>query len=167
MSAALAPQHIPASQQMIDLPHKAYLLPQSVAMWPPVWWTWLIVAAIVLLIMALLIVWHRRYKKRAYRREALSGITQTTSELTDKECILLCHEMVRRCILSAGKTTTAALPSKTLFETLDKALPAKRQFSSLGSEFIDGPYRHQIELTKEQRTAMIKTTCYWIRKHHA
>lgn len=167
MPAAQAPLQAQASQQAIDLPHKAYMLPQSVPMWPPVWWTWLIVAAVVLFIIALLFLWYRRYKKRAYRREALSNITNTSKDLADKDCILLCHEMVRRCLISEGKTETAALPSKTLFETLDNDMPAKRQFTSLGNEFIDGPYRNQIELTSEQRSAMIKNTCYWIRKHHA
>lgn len=165
MPAAQAP--LQPATKAIDLPHKAYLLPQSVPMWPPVWWTWLIVAAIVLFLIGLLILWYRRHKKRTYRREALSAVTNTSSELSDKDCILLCHEMVRRCLISEGKTETAALPSKTLFETLDKSMPAKRQFSSLGSEFIDGPYRSQIELATEQRSTMIKNTCYWIRKHHA
>lgn len=167
MAAAQAPLHAQASQQAIDLPHKAYMLPQSVPMWPPVWWTWLIVAAVVIFIIGLLILGYRRYKKRAYRREALSNIINTSSEMTDKDCILLCHEMVRRCLISEGKTETAALPSKTLFEKLDSTLPEKRQFSALGNEFIDGPYRNLVELTSEQRSAMIKNTCYWIRKHHA
>ena len=165
MPVAQAP--LQSATHAIDLPHKAYMLPQSVPMWPPVWWTWLIVVAVILFIIGLLALWYRRHKKRTYRREALSAITNTSSELSDKDCILLCHEMVRRCLISEGKTETAALPSKTLFETLDKSMPAKRQFSSLGSEFIDGPYRSQIELTTEQRSAMIKNICYWIRKHHA
>ncbi|SHE49370.1 protein of unknown function [Marinomonas polaris DSM 16579] len=165
MPAAQAP--LQPATQAIDLPHKAYLLPQSVPMWPPVWWTWLIVAAIILFIIGLFVLWYRRHKKRTYRREALYAVTNTSSELSDKDCILLCHEMVRRCLISEGKTETAALPSKTLFETLDKSMPAKRQFSSLGCEFIDGPYRSQIELETEQRNTMIKNTCYWIRKHHA
>ncbi|RBP85882.1 DUF4381 domain-containing protein [Marinomonas rhizomae] len=167
MSAALAHQQAQASQQTIDLPNQAYMLPQSVPMWPPAWWTWLIVAAIFLFIIGLLVICYRRHKKRTYRREALSSITQKTNDLSDKDCILLCHELIRRCLISEGKTETAALPSKTLFETLDKAMPEKRQFTPLGSDFINGPYKRQIELTINQRNAMIKNTCYWIRKHHA
>jgi cbb3-type cytochrome oxidase subunit 3 len=155
------------AEAAIDLPNTAYLLPQAVPMWPPVWWTWLIVAVIVLLLIGLLAFCYRRHKKRTYRREALSNIAKKFSELNDKDCILLCHEMVRRCLISEGKIETAALPSKTLFEILDKTLPTKRQFSAIGNEFIDGPYRSQIELTKEQRNTMLKNTCYWIRKHHA
>lgn len=167
MTAALAPIQSQAQTQAIDLPHKAYLLPQSVPMWPPVWWTWLIVAAITLIIIGLLILWYQRHKKRTYRREALSNIRKTADDLTDKECIQLCHEMVRRCLISEGKAETAALPSQALFTILDKSMPAKRQFASLSSEFIDGPYRQQVKLTHEQRSTMIKNTCYWVRKHHA
>ncbi|RCX07731.1 DUF4381 domain-containing protein [Marinomonas foliarum] len=167
MTAALAPIQSQAQTQAIDLPHKAYLLPQSVPMWPPVWWTWLIVAAVTLIIIGLLILWYQRHKKRTYRREALSNIRKAADDLTDKECIQLCHEMVRRCLISEGKTETAALPSQALFSILDNSMQAKHQFASLSSEFIDGPYRNQIELSQEQRSTMIKNTCYWIRKHHA
>ncbi|NVK74293.1 MAG: DUF4381 domain-containing protein [Oceanospirillaceae bacterium] len=156
-----------APQQTIDLPNTAYMLPQSVPMWPPAWWTWLVVAAIVILVIALIFLAFKRHKKRGYRREALSNINQRSPELTDKDCIVLCHEMVRRCLISEGKTEMAALPTKKLFEELDKSLPMKKAFSALGGEFVDGPYRSQIELTTEQRNTMINTTCYWIRKHHA
>ncbi|BDX02472.1 MAG: DUF4381 domain-containing protein [Marinomonas sp.] len=155
------------AQQAMDLPHKAYMLPQAVPMWPPVWWTWLLVAALFLIIIALLVLWFRRHQKRGYRREALSVITHTSSSLSDKDCILLCHEVLRRCLISEGRRETAALPSKTLLEQLDQSMPKKRQFSSLGSDFVDGPYRSHIDLTQEQRLTMIKTTCYWIRTHHA
>jgi cbb3-type cytochrome oxidase subunit 3 len=165
MSTALAP--LAAQSQAIDLPNKAYLLPQSVPMWPPVWWTWLIVAAIILLLLGLLFFWYRHHKKRTYRREALAEIAQKCSELNDKDCILLCHEMIRRCLISEGKIETAALPSRTLFELVDNTMPTTRRFSLLGNEFIDGPYQSQIELSQKQRTRMIKNTCYWIRKHHA
>ena len=167
MSAALTPLQSQAQTQAIDLPNKAYMLPQSIPMWPPAWWTWLVVAAIALVIIGLLVLWYRRHQKRAYRREALSNIHKNANDLTDKECIELCHEMVRRCLISEGKIETAALPSHTLFSSLDASMPKKRQFASLASEFIDGPYRNQIELTQEQRSTMIKYTCYWIRKHHA
>ncbi|QUX95455.1 DUF4381 domain-containing protein [Marinomonas sp. CT5] len=159
-----APQ---APQQTIDLPNTAYMLPQSVPMWPPAWWTWLVVAAIVILIIALIFLAFKRHKKRGYRREALSNINKHSPELTDKDCIVLCHEMVRRCLISEDKTEMAALPTKVLFEELDKSLPTKKAFSALGNKFVDGPYRNQVELTTEQRSTMIKTTCYWIRKHHA
>ena len=167
MAAALTPLQSQALTQAIDLPNKGYMLPQSIPMWPPVWWTWLIVAAVALIIICMLILWYQRHKKRTYRREALSNIRKAADGLTDKECIQRCHEMVRRCLISEGKTETAALPSHALFAILDKSMPAKRQFASLASEFIDGPYRNQIELTQEQRSTMIKNTCYWIRKHHA
>ena len=154
-------------QATIDLPNKAYLLPQSVPMWPPVWWTWLVLAAIILLIMAVIIFFYRRHKRCAYRREALSSITTASSELSDKACILLCHEMIRRCLISEGQHETAALPSASLLQKMDRTMSEKHRFSTLGSDFIDGLYRSHIELTPEQRTQMIKVTCYWIRKHHA
>lgn len=158
-------------QTQIDLPNKGYLLPENIPMWPPVWWTWLVVAALILCLIGLVVYVNRRHKARAYRREALAGLSiaslTKTDDVSDKACILLCHEMVRRCLISEGKQQVAALPSQTLFETLDQEMPAKKRFSLLGDDFIHGIYRQQLTLTPEQRDAMLKTTRYWIRKHHA
>lgn len=160
------------AQATMSLPNEAYLLPQSVPMWPPVWWAWLILAAIILLMLALLAYFFSRHKKRAYRREALAKINKASldcaqSTLQDKDGILLCHEMIRRCLISENKTEMAALPSTVLLEKIDIDMPKKYQFSLLGNTFFDGPYRHDVTLTPEQRKAMFKTTGYWIRKHHA
>lgn len=154
-------------QTGVDLPNKDYLLPDDIAMWPPVWWTWLVLAAILLSIAFVLFTRYRHYQKQAYRREALLAIDKASEEQTDKDCILLCHEIIRRCLLSEGHTELAALPSNTLLEKLDLSMPAKHQFSSLGEDFVNGPYRQHIQLTPEQRQTMIKATRYWIRKHHA
>lgn len=160
------------AQATISLPNEAYLLPHSIPMWPPVWWTWLVLIAIILLVAGALIHLYRRYKKRAYRREALANINKaalnnTQDMLQDKDGILLCHEMIRRCLISENQTEMAALPSTVLLEKIDLDMPQKYQFSLLGNAFFDGPYRHDVKLTPEQRKAMFKTTGYWIRKHHA
>ena len=160
------------AQATISLPNEAYLLPQSVPMWPPVWWVWLIVAAIVLFFLGVFVYIYRRHKKRAYRHEALANIKKAALDneqgiLQDKDCILLCHEMIRRCLISENKAEMAALPSTSLLEKIDLTMPKKHQFASLGNAFFDGPYRHNVELTAEQRKVMFKTTGYWIRKHHA
>jgi len=155
------------AQATMSLPNEAYLLPQSIPMWPPAWWTWLLLALLLLIIGFFIFYRYRRYKKRAYRREALIAITNSTDDLPDKECILLCHEIIRRCLISENKTEMAALPSTLLLEKIDLTMPKKYQFSLLGDTFFDGPYRHTVELTPQQRKAMFKTTSYWIRKHHA
>ncbi|MCB5162404.1 DUF4381 domain-containing protein [Marinomonas algarum] len=151
----------------IDLPNKAYLLPESIPMWPPVWWSWLVLALVLFIIATGFMAFYGRHKKRTYRREALQFLPKTTVEKTDKECILLCHELVRRCLISEGKTTLAALPSVTLFLQLDETLPDKWQFSGLGTVFIEGPYRKTVDLDQTQRERIVQVTRYWIRKHHA
>ncbi|MEO9273302.1 DUF4381 domain-containing protein [Marinomonas sp. 5E14-1] len=155
------------TQATMSLPNEAYLLPESIAMWPPAWWAWLIFALLILLICAFVFYRYRRYKERTYRREALNAVIKASSDLPDKECILLCHEMIRRCLISENKIEMAALPSSALLEKIDLTMPKKYQFSLLGNTFFDGPYRSKVELTPEQRSAMIKTTRYWIGKHHA
>jgi cbb3-type cytochrome oxidase subunit 3 len=155
------------SQATIDLPHKAYLLPQAIPMWPPAWWTWLALAIILMLAIGVLAFFYRRHKKRIYRREALSALTTASHELDAKACILQCHEMIRRCLISEGQHETAALPSSALLEKIDQSMPKKHRFSSLGADFVDGIYQQHIELTAAQRAEMLKVTRYWIRKHHA
>ncbi|MDB4837366.1 DUF4381 domain-containing protein [Marinomonas sp.] len=157
----------PALQTSLELPNKAYLLPDAIPMWPPVWWTWLVLAAVLMGILAGLIHLIRRHKKRAYRREAVGILTTVTDDMPDKAVVLLCHETIRRSLISMGRHTQAALPNSELLDTLDKQLPEKHQFSSLGEEFAHGQYRPQLELSAEQRHKVIATTRYWIRKHHA
>lgn len=151
----------------LELPNKAYLLPNNIPMWPPVWWTWLLVVALVVIITVLCVLYYKRHQQRAYRREACQTIMQQITALSDKDSLVLCHEMVRRCLVSEGKQALASLPNAQLFTELDDQLPRKRGFSSLGAEFIDGPYRQNIVLSEQQRADMCSVTLFWIRKHHA
>lgn len=156
-----------ALQAGIELPNKAYLLPDAIPMWPPVWWSWLILTAILLLTTFSAVYLYRRHKQRIYRREARALLKGVTDDLSDKNVILLCHETIRRCLISEGAVIKAALPSPELFKALDKELPSKHQFSLLGDAFINGQYRPHIELDSEQRKQILKTTDYWVRSHHA
>ncbi|MCV2402173.1 DUF4381 domain-containing protein [Marinomonas sp. C2222] len=156
-----------AVQASIELPNKAYLLPEAIPMWPPVWWSWLILAALLICIAYGAVYFYRRHKQRIYRREARALLKNRADDLSDKEVILLCHETIRRCLISEGAVIKAALPSPELFNTLDKDLSSKHQFALLGDIFINGQYRPHIELDSEQRKQILKTTDYWVRSHHA
>ncbi|REG86485.1 DUF4381 domain-containing protein [Marinomonas pollencensis] len=151
----------------IALPHKAYLLPNAVPMWPPVWWTWLILAIALLLITGALFLLYKKHRRNAYRREALAALKSNAEKLADSGLIVLCHELIRRCLVSENKLSQAALPAAQLIDTLDQKSPAKYHFKQLGEVFVDGPYRGDITLTPEQRERIINNTRYWIRKHHA
>ncbi|MBJ7538835.1 DUF4381 domain-containing protein [Marinomonas transparens] len=159
------PTQVPPTS--IELPHKAYMLPEAVAMWPPVWWTWLVLAFLILLLLTGIALLWQRHRKRAYRREALQILKDTVADLSDKDCIMLCHEMIRRCLISEGKRQLAALPTEALVLELDEKTTAKYQFSTLSHNFISGPYRNRIKLSVEQRQHILNVTRYWIRKHHA
>ena len=149
------------------LAHKAYLLPDAVPMWPPAWWTWLVVAIIVGVLFAALVLLYTRYKRNTYRREALAALNSADEKTTDIALIVLCHELIRRCLVSENKFTQAALPTAQLIDTLDKKTPAKYRLSELEDVFVNGPYRGDINLTPEQRERILSNTRYWIRKHHA
>lgn len=151
----------------LDLPNKAYIFPQAVDMWPPVWWTWLVLALAILLLTVTGILLYRRRQKRTYRREALAALKKADDTLLDKELIILCHELIRRCLVSEQKLSLAALPVGSLMVELDKKRAKKHQFQSLGDDFINGPYRSQVELNAQQKALILSTTRHWIRKHHA
>ncbi|SBS30345.1 hypothetical protein MSP8887_02687 [Marinomonas spartinae] len=149
----------------LELPHKGYLLPEAIPMWPPAWWTWLVVAFVVIALFSLILLLYKRRNKRKYRREALVALKNNRDNLSDKELIITCHELIRRCLISENKISQAALPSHALIAQLDSALPKKRRFDQLGDDFINGQYRADVSLAAEQKTTMIRLTCYWIRKH--
>ncbi|KZN13352.1 DUF4381 domain-containing protein [Marinomonas sp. TW1] len=151
----------------VDLPNKGYLLPDAVAMWPPVWWTWLVLALLCVLVISTLWWLRKRYKKRAYRREALLILKQQTRQGLEGRHIILCHELIRRCLISSGKDQQAALNSRELIAVLDQQMTKKHNFAQLGEAFIVAPYQAEVEVNTEEIQKMVTTTRYWIRKHHA
>ena len=150
----------------LELPHKAYMLPQAVPMWPPAWWTWLALAIVILIVIGIVLLLIKRRHKRTYRREALASLKHADDNLLDKELITLCHELIRRCLVSENRMSLAALSIESLIEKLDEKLPTKQQFHLLSDDFINGPYRGNVELTAKQRENILSITRYWIRKHH-
>ncbi|GAB3477596.1 DUF4381 domain-containing protein [Marinomonas epiphytica] len=150
----------------VDLPNKAYLLPDSIAMWPPAWWTWPSLAVALALLFLCVLFGYRHYRKNAYRREAIRALLEQANQARDQPLITLCHEMVRRCLVTQHNYHLAAQPSHSLFTKLDEDMPKKLSFELLGEVFIQGAYQAQLHLTDQQRQSMIKTTCHWIRKHH-
>lgn len=157
----------PNSPAPIELPHKAYMLPQAIPMWPPAWWTWLAVAIIVLTIFTVILLSMKRRQKRTYRREAVGALKQAEDTMSDKELVVHCHEMIRRCLVSENKLSLAALPVTQLIDVLDQKMPKKQTFRQLGDAFINGPYQGNLELTSSQRADIVRATRLWIRKHHA
>lgn len=155
------------SAPAIDLPNKAYILPKAIPMWPPAWWTWAALALILLLILFVIIMGWLKYKRNSYRREALSTLKRQTPDLSDKETIILCHELIRRSLISEHKRAIAALPTEALFQLLDEDLPHKKRFHLLGNLFIQGPYQANPHISEQDKKRMIETTHYWLRKHHA
>lgn len=149
------------------LPNKAYLLPEAIAMWPPVWWSWLVLAMLILLLATLMYFLWRRQQSRRYRREALATLQEAQHSLSNRDAIILCHELIRRCLITENKAKLAAQPAADLFAQLDQQGKPKKCFADLSADFIDGPYRPHLELTQAQRNAILATTAYWIRSHHA
>jgi len=124
--------NIPASGPKIELPNTAYILPDNIAMWPPVWWTWLVVGALVILLISLMTIKFISYKRNLYRRDAIKLI-DTLEELDDVAFLTQCHQIIRRCLLTLGRNDLASLPSQDLFDQLDLGLSPKYQFKQLGS----------------------------------
>ena len=150
----------------IELPHKAFILPSEIPMWPPAWWTWLVIAAVLIIFIGLLFGLIRRHKQRAYRREALA-LLQADLTLPDKALLQHCHELIRRCLISEHNQPAAAYMTHELIQQLDKHMPAKKQFANLGQWFLDGQYQAHLSLTTDERTQLLNSTEIWLRKHHA
>ena len=163
----MTPTNIPLpSGPKIELPNTAYILPDNIAMWPPVWWTWLIVAFIIIALAVFISYTFFRYKHNAYRRDA-EQLVDTLIELQDMELLTQCHQTIRRCLITIGRHDLASLPSQQLFNQLDLALAPKYQFKQLGELFIKGAYQPQLSLSKEQKANILRLTKHWCRRHKA
>lgn len=153
----------------IELPNQNYILPTPIPMWPPVWWTWLVLLALVLMFFSIGGFCLYRYKKNAYRREAialLNELQENSSNTSDATFLTVCHQTVRRCLLNCNRNDLAALPAHELFTTLDQTLKKRKQFNQLGELFITGAYQPNLQLTAQNRLEMLAITKFWCRRHH-
>ncbi|TBR45011.1 DUF4381 domain-containing protein [Marinomonas agarivorans] len=153
----------------ITLPNKNYILPDSIPMWPPVWWSWLIVLFIIIGLTVLGLYWFIGYRKNAYRREAIRLVTRLKEEhtqLSDAEFLTQCHQIIRRCLITRGRKDLAALPSQDLFAELDASLTVERRFNQLGTVFLTGAYQPNLSLSSEVKQKVLVTIKYWCRRHN-
>ena len=148
----------------IELPNSAYILPDNIAMWPPVWWTWLVIAFFVITIMGIILIKFVHYKRNAYRRDASQHL-DSLNDYQDSELLSQCHQTIRRCLVTIGRNDLAAMPSQALFNQLDLQLPPQHQFKQLGSLFINGAYQPQLSLDKTQKEEILRLTKNWCRRH--
>ncbi len=148
----------------IALPNTAYILPDTIAMWPPVWWTWLVIAFFVIALISVILVKFIHYKRNAYRRDA-SQLLDSLNNYQDSELLSQCHQTIRRCLVTIGRNDLASMPSQALFNQLDLQLPPKHQFNQLGPLFINGAYQPQLSLDTSQKEDILRLTKYWCRRH--
>lgn len=158
------------TQQMtLELPNKAYILPPPIPAWPPVWWFWLVLAVLVTVAVLACVAWFVRYRRRAYRREAIAMIqSANSSQQSDQALIQVTLEAIRRCLLTAGDDTLASTPTKALLPLLDQRIKRpKYRLQDLDDLYTQRLYQAHGELSSLERDQLIRTTCYWIRKHNA
>lgn len=154
----------------IVLPNKNYILPPSIAMWPPAWWSWLVLLILLLILTAIGMAFFLRYRKRAYRREALALLTKLASEearVSDAEFLTQCHQIIRRCLVTCGRKDLAALASHDLFKELDSSLKTDMRFDQFGEVFLTGAYQPNLKLTPTTKNHILAVTKYWCRRHNA
>ncbi|WP_166637661.1 DUF4381 domain-containing protein [Marinomonas balearica] len=149
----------------MNLPNKAYMLPDAISNWPPVWWFWPLLALLILAVLCCAYLIRKRYKKSAYKRQAIGILKSEFAKKNPTEQVILCHELIKRCLLSTNNPELASLPMKALLPTLDEACKSQK-FSELGDFFCSAPYNPKVETTQEQLETLYITTLHWIRSHH-
>lgn len=151
----------------IELPNKAYILPDAIANWPPVWWFWPVLVGSILIVGLFVFFIYRRHITRAYRREAIQALL-IHNEMSDQALVEHCLTVIKRCLITEGRTDLASLTSQQLLPILDKQIKRSRlRFSDLETEFIETLYRPNGSLDNLQRKQIIDVTSLWIRRHRA
>lgn len=154
-------------QATIELPNKAYLLPNAIPNWPPAWWFWLALFALFMILALMVSLGIRHHQQRAYRREAIQQL-QDWHELSDQELAEHCLLLIRRCLKTEGHDTLISLPTAKLLPFLDSQIRSRKYaFQHLSEELIELPYRPAGQLSVEKRQNLIATTKFWIRRHRA
>jgi hypothetical protein len=154
------------STSAIELPNRAYMLPESIPLWPPAWPFWLVVGAVIVCAVVTLIYYGKRYHRRAYRREAEQLLPNLDLDASYQAVINDCLELIRRCLLSAKRPLDAARPISELMPLLDEQLPPRYRFGKDGVRVAASIYQAHANISKQDLERFITSTKHWIRRHH-
>lgn len=151
----------------IDLPNKAYLLPDAIPNWPPAWSFWVVLTVFLLVVVVATTATVLRYRHRAYRREALQHLKDIVTG-TDSELVEGCITLIKRCLITEGHEKLVSCTTKELLPILDQQMKrAHFSFTAFESLITEGLYCPNKRLTEKQRSDLVQLTSHWIRKHHA
>lgn len=152
----------------LELPHRAYMLPEAIPNWPPVWWFWLVVMALLCVAFSLGVYVLSRRKRSAYRREALQELEQLSSALHDREFIAHCLALIKRCLMTEDRGDLTSLMTLELFTLLDsREKNIQLHLTPLADLFNQTLYQPNVKLSAAQKMELLQTVSKWLRHHHA
>lgn len=127
----------------------------------PGWY--LVLALLVLFILIIAFLRYRRYKKNAYRREALSRL----SEMVQEDRATLAFEINKLMkILSIqlfGREKVASLIGEPWFSFLNKTMNSKKNTNF--EVFTKAIYNSDYTLSETEKTALVAFATCWIKNH--
>lgn len=153
----------PGGTESQQLELKSIHLPADVSTWPlaPGWW---VLLALLLALLAAALLWHRRYKRQAFRREALTLLADIEKQqnMTPLQLIDDVSALLKRvAITTHGRESVAGRTGDSWLKFLDET--GKTQGFTQGPGRILGANRFQPNIAIDA-PALLALCRDWIQK---
>jgi len=149
---------------------KEIAIPQPIS-WMPQTWGWAVLAVILvgaILLGALLL--YRRWRKNAYRREALRLLAQIAVDFrnaqTREATVARLGELLKRTALAAWPREMTAAMSGAEWVNFIRSHQSSQFGRALDDYLNDGEYRSTAALNADTANELISDTRRWIERHH-
>ncbi len=138
--------------------------PADISWWPPAIGWWLVVTVLIALMVFISIRLYRRYRRQAYKREALhewSLIKQHYESIQDSHYLInaLSNLLKRTCISRYGRSSTAGLTSQAWLAFLDRTGKTEAFSQGPGQALVTERYQKQPTVDAQ---SLLTTTRRWL-----
>ena len=142
-------------------------LPDPVSYWPlaPGWW--IVATLAIAIIAATAVLSYRRYRRNAYRREAVNMLTAINPLRIDgdqTEYLQQLNHLLKKTALTIDKRDIiSSLSGQDWLQFLDRSAKTSAFTEGAGRILADGPY--QASVKEEDLSALHQLAEQWIREH--
>lgn len=139
-------------------------MPEPVGWWPPAPFWWVIIALLLALLLTGIFLSVRRYRRNAYRREALRCLEQLSTNRITPERV---NRILKAAAISAfGRHTCAALHGQAWLDFLRRTAPGAASALNSDSSEALGTASYQANPSYHPDELLLAAKS-WIKKHRA
>ena len=144
-------------------------LPQAVSAWPPAWGWWALAVLVSALFIIALTFLLRRYRRNAYRRQALKQLAAINSHRLKRQHQLYLqqlNQLLKQTALAADQPQAAGLSGEAWLNFLDTSGNTNAFTQGAGSVLLNGPYQAEVTVD-DDLSPLHELAKQWLKGHRA